>query len=58
MIAKFYAWDKIAGNFTLVLSAVMGSAQYNNGLQKCVLKYQKGYVVIDHKTVFRWKWSA
>lgn len=58
MIAKFYAWDTIAQNYTLVLTCIMGSAQYNNGIQKMVLKYERGYIIVDHRTIFKWKWTA
>lgn len=58
MIAKFYAWDIVNGQYVLVLSAIVGSAQYNNGIKNLVLKYERGYIKVKENTIFRWKWSA
>ena len=58
MIAKFYAWDTITGRFNLVLTCVMGSAQYNTGIKNCVMKYARGYIRVGDKTVFRWSWTG
>lgn len=58
MIAKFYCWDVIAQSYVLTLTAIVGTSAYNNGISKLVLKYERGYVKCNDKTIFRWKWSA
>lgn len=58
MIAKFYAWDTINEHYSLVLTCIMGSTQYNTGIKNCVIKYERGYIKIQDKTVFKWCWTG